>query len=571
VGTTESGTRRAILYARVSTDEQARRGYSMAQQLEALREHAVREGYEIVEEVTDPGQSGASLERPGMDHVRDLVAAERVSVVLAQDRDRFAREPAYHYLLKKEFEERGCKLRALNDHGGDSPEGELTDGILDQLAKYERAKIAERTRRGKLRRAKEGKVVATHTPNYGFEYNEARDNYMVNEEEMQVVRRIFRMVGVEGHSLNSVKKALDREGVPTPKGSRYWGNTFIQRVVIDDVYKPHTFEEVGRLVLPEVASALDPAKCYGVWWFNRRRRIEKQVSQASHDGRRYVRRSTTTGKPREEWIAVPVPDAGIPREWVDTARVAISENAKFSYAGGRFWELSGLMKCSRCSCGMLGNTSTNGSRGKIYHHYRCRTRHLKGKEACSMSKNVRAKEAEHAVWSFVSDLLLNPEALSEGFDEMMRRERAGNHGNPEAEAAVWLEQLADVERKRSSFQDMAAEGLITFDELGTKLAALEETGQTARRELAALEGRTERLRALERDREALLQNYAEMIPEALDALEPEERHRVYNMLRLRTVAFPDGALEVSGALGEELIVCKNETIGSRSRSTWEPG
>src|SRR5919199_6791426 len=104
------GPRKAILYARVSTDEQARSGYSLSQQLEALRGYAVQEGYEVLEEVVDPGQSGASLERPGMDRVRDLVAAGGVSVVLAQDRDRFAREPAYHYLLKREFEERGCSL-----------------------------------------------------------------------------------------------------------------------------------------------------------------------------------------------------------------------------------------------------------------------------------------------------------------------------------------------------------------------------------------------------------------------------------------------------------------------------
>jgi DNA invertase Pin-like site-specific DNA recombinase len=62
--------------------------------------------------------------------VRDLVAGD-VAVVLAQDRDRFAREPAYHYLLKKEFEEHGTTIRALNDRGDGSPEGELTDGIID--------------------------------------------------------------------------------------------------------------------------------------------------------------------------------------------------------------------------------------------------------------------------------------------------------------------------------------------------------------------------------------------------------------------------------------------------------
>src|SRR3712207_9205690 len=83
-------------------------------------------------------------------------------------------EPAYLYLLRREFEEYGTKIRALNDRGDDSPEGELTDSILDQLAKYERAKIAERTRRGKLRKAREGKVV-TPTPKFGFRLNEPGD------------------------------------------------------------------------------------------------------------------------------------------------------------------------------------------------------------------------------------------------------------------------------------------------------------------------------------------------------------------------------------------------------------
>ncbi len=109
-----------------------------------------------------------------MDRVRDLVAAGGVSVVLAQDRDRFAREPAYHYRLQREFAEHGCELRSLNDRGDGSPEGELTDGILDQLAKYERAKLAERTRRGKLRRAREGKIIPVNRPNYGFKLNAAR-------------------------------------------------------------------------------------------------------------------------------------------------------------------------------------------------------------------------------------------------------------------------------------------------------------------------------------------------------------------------------------------------------------
>src|SRR5918995_513331 len=245
-----SGPRRAILYARVSTDEQARRGFSLAQQLEALREYASREGYEVLEEVMDPGQSGATLERPGMDRVRDLVATGDVSIVLAQDRDRYAREPAHHYLLREEFKEHGCKLKALNDRGDDSPEGELMDGVFDQFAKFERAKTRERTRRGKLHKAQQGKIVAGHRPHYGFKYNAIKDNYVIDPNEMSVVRRIFYMVGVAGRSLRSVRKTLEAEGVPTPGGARYWTQVFIRSAIFDDVYRPYAYEEVEKLVTP---------------------------------------------------------------------------------------------------------------------------------------------------------------------------------------------------------------------------------------------------------------------------------------------------------------------------------
>ena len=108
------GHRKGILYVRVSTEEQASKGFSLAQQMEALREYAEAEGYEVIEEVADPAQSGASLERPGMDRVRDLVAAGGILALLAQDRDRSARKPAYNYLLQEEFAEYGCELKALN-------------------------------------------------------------------------------------------------------------------------------------------------------------------------------------------------------------------------------------------------------------------------------------------------------------------------------------------------------------------------------------------------------------------------------------------------------------------------
>ena len=257
------GPRRAILYARVSTDEQARTGYSLAQQLEALREYASRERLQVLEEVSDPGQSGASLERPGIDRVRALVAAGGVSMVVAQDRDRFAREPAYLYLLREEFALRGCGLKSLNDRGDETPEGQLTDGIIDQIARFERLKTAERTRRGKLQRAREGKIIPTRMVNYGFALNDARTNYVVDEEKMRTVRRVVRMAA-EGTPVHGIKRVLDDEGVPTPSGGPYWHCGAIEAFITDDVYKPHTFEEIAELVAPQVAAGLEKDRLYGI-------------------------------------------------------------------------------------------------------------------------------------------------------------------------------------------------------------------------------------------------------------------------------------------------------------------
>jgi site-specific DNA recombinase len=471
------GPKRAILYARVSTDEQARSGYSLAQLLEALREYAASEGYEVLEEVQDPGQSGASLERPGMDHVRDLVAAGGVSMVLAQDRDRFAREPAYHYLLRREFEEHGTKVRALNDRGDESPEGELTDGILDQLAKYERAKTAERTRRGKLRKARQGKIVAGRRPNFGFRFNNARDAYVVDQEKMHVVRGIFEMAA-EGTSVHGIKRALDQQGIPTPSGRPYWHWRAIHSFIMDDVYKPHSYQEVKELVSAEVAEQLESGKPYGIWWYNRQRVVRKQVAESGPNGRTYRKRGKYSIKDRCEWIAVPVPAGGIPQEVVEAARQTVLDYRPTSKAAGRFWELSGaIMRCALCGRAMnpqkTGYTKRSGEKGHVF-YYRCPRAYGYDGE-CSHRKNHRADNLEPAVWNHISDLLSDPGRLRVGLDQLIEEERSRMHGDPERETKVWLDKLAEVDHMRSAFQDMTAEGLISFNELHAKLASLEET------------------------------------------------------------------------------------------------
>ena len=482
------GPRRAILYARVSTDEQARSGYSLAQQIEALRGYAQREGYEVLEEVTDPGWSGAYLDRPGLDHVRDLVQSGSVDVVLAQDRDRFAREPAYHYLLKREFDENSCRLKALNDRGDDSPEGELTDGILDQLSRYERAKTAERSRRGKLRRAHEGKVIAGTRCPYGFAYNDGRDNFVVVPERMAVVERIFEMLGTEGATLYAVQHKLKRMGMPSPTGNVLWSYPTLRGMVLDDVYRSHTYQEIADLVSPDVAGRLEPERTYGIWWFNRRRGEMRKVAEVGPDGQRVYRKRSSRWKPRSEWVAVPIPDAGIPREWVDAARRAIKDNKRPSNARRRFWPLSGgVLRCPTCSCAMSPHTvSPGGKSNRFYYYYRC-AKHMKDShDGCSNYRHYRAEELEEEVWTEIRDLLRDPDRLRAGMDTAIEMHRSALRGDPKREAKAWLDKLAEADRKRARYQEMAAEELITLDELRGKLIDLEDVRATAERELEDL-------------------------------------------------------------------------------------
>jgi site-specific DNA recombinase len=540
------GPKQAILYARVSTDEQARSGYSLAQQIERLRDYAADEGCEVLEEVTDAGYSGASLQRPGMDRVRSLVQDGGVSVILAQDRDRFAREPAYVYLLREEFSEHGCKLRSLNDRGDNSPEGELTDGILDQLAKFERAKMMERTRRGKQRKAREGRITTTRAA-FGFDYNATRDGYVVNLDQIEVMRRIFYMAGVEKTTIYAIKQDLERRGVRTPSGKANWDHNFIRGLLLNDLYKPHTFEEIRQIVSPELAARLDPEARYGVWWSGRKAFERKLVSKNGPEGRRYKYSYKVKERALKDRIGVPVPDSSIPREWVDAARETLKHNRRPARAGDREWELSGgLLRCAECGRAMSARTFSKPKIERTYLYYVCVAGAYHKRETCSARKHHKAEEVETRIWDVVSSVLKDPKRLRAGLDHMIEQESLGTCGDPATETERWLEEISEVGRKRTRYQEMAAERLINFEELRARLAALEDTRKTAERELRTLQHRTERLAQLERDRDSLLESYTGVLPEAIDALKSEERHRVYRMIGMKAHLAPNGSFELSG-------------------------
>jgi hypothetical protein len=142
---------------------------------------------------------------------------------------------------------------------------------------------------------------------------------------------------------------------------------------------------------------------------------------------------------------------------------------------------------------------------------------------------------------------------------MIELEKRGAHADPKRQAKAWLDKLAEAEAERRGYLRLAARGSITDRELDEALAELKETRSTAEHELATLQNHQEAIEALERDRNALLEHYAAIAPEALGSLTPEEHHHLYRMLRLEVVR-PDTNLEVSRVFGEGVSLRYREPV-----------
>jgi site-specific DNA recombinase len=545
---------RAILYARVSTEEQ-KNGYSIADQLRTLRDHAKRQELEVVEECVDDGYPGSDPDRPGLMRAMELAERGLIEEIVATKRDRLFRSRLYRLLMDRDLEEYGVSLVALNDTGN-----RIGDGVQDDFAEYEREQITQRTASGRREKARQGKVIAGRLPDYGYRYGPSRDSYEVVEEEMTIVRRILYHFA-SGGSVWGIVRALDAEGVPAPGGKR-WQRTFVRQCVFDDCYRPHSAQDLANLdVSPDVLSRLDSKASYGVWWYNRRgvRTVRVQGPHGPRKSRR-VRE-----KPRPEWIPVPVPPSGAPRETVDAARAALSGNEKYSKNAGREWPLSGgILRCPHCGRALIAVTAKkaqkDGSR-KPHYYYRCATRRQRGPEACAFGRTPSADKTEEEVWAAVRSTLLDPERLRRMLEAHQESQRRLS-GDPAVEAKRLAGVIAECDRKRAKNQEMFRADAMTLEELRDALASLATTREEAEEALRGAEERRRTAADAEAEGEALIRRYEGIAAEDLDALGGDARREVYNQLGVSVIAAPsrnEPLRIVFGALGGDAVCHRDRT------------
>jgi site-specific DNA recombinase len=429
-------------------------------------------------------------------------------------------------VLDLEAERRGCKWVALDDWGDDSHEGQLLKFIKGWMAKGERSKTAERMQRGKRQRAREGKIVPAGKSPLGYEYVDGA--YRIDEANMVLVRRIFSLAA-GGESLWRIKKTFESEGILTPgstyKGpSRYWNVNTIRGIIKRDEYLAHGPEDIQGLVsagqlTATVAATLKPNRNYGISWYNR----YHTVGTAN-------KRRKGEEKPQSEWIAVPVPDAGIPREHVEKARANL-KGERAPRADNRFWELSGHIFCK---CGVRLVARVTHKNRHSYPYYVC-SRYVR--DGCEYGKWMRADKLEPEVYWALRNI--QPQDLKAQIQTLIDRERP-----PEAEIKAAHAVLEDVAQQRVKFQTMAARDLITLEELEVHLDGLDKRRRAAQGQIETLQNTSERmdkLRQMQRNPILTVMGQTEQM-----------RQDYYDDLELR-VEIDKGDVKICGVFGSQKV------------------
>jgi site-specific DNA recombinase len=234
--------RMAAIYTRVSSEQQ-REQHTIASQTAALIEFATPRELEVPKAwiFEDEGYSGSTLERPGLERVRDLAAEGQIQAVLVYAPDRLSRKYAYQVLLIEELARHGVETIFLNAPQRATAEDQLLVQFQGMIAEYERAQILERSRRGKRHRARAGEISVLSGAPYGYRYvrksDDAPASYAVIEAEAQVVQQVYDLYTVSGLSIGAITRWLNAEGIATRKAGACWERSTVWAMLRNPAYR----------------------------------------------------------------------------------------------------------------------------------------------------------------------------------------------------------------------------------------------------------------------------------------------------------------------------------------------
>src|SRR3954467_5535239 len=532
--------RMAAIYARVSSEQQ-REENTIASQTAALIEFAQSHDLEVPREwvFEDEGYSGATLERPGLERVRDLAAEGQIQVVLAYSPDRLSRKYAYQILLIEEFARHGVETRFVKSPQGDSAKDQLLVQFQGMIAEYERAQILERSRRGKRHRAQLGEVSVMSNAPYGYRYirktDEAPAAYIIDETEARVVQHVYEMYTVEGLSIGEITRQLNLEAIPTRKASR-WERSVVWALLRNPAY--HGLACFGKTRASARTRVMRP---------QRRRGVTSPSTTAGHE------------RAREEWIEIPVPALVTEESFARAQELLYHNKIRSRRRTIAASVVQGLVSCAKCGYA-FSRTSTQTSARKI-HYYKCigsdSWRKLGG-PVCDNGLFIRQELLDQIVWAEVIRLLEDPTLIQQELD---RRLVAARASDPTRKREQSLQrELTHVGKGVERLLNAYQEGLLSIEQLRERMPVLRQRQQALGAELQAIADQTNDRAAFLRLAETL-SAFLARLRTAAETLSVIERQKIVRLL-VKDILVSEDTITIRHSIPIPSGPSQNEESGS---------
>jgi len=386
---------RVAVYVRVSTVHQVHH-QTIEQQLERLRTYVHEQGLDLSEQLIfrDDGYSGARLNRPGLDGVRDAVRERSIDRLLLTDPDRLARNYVHQMLLLEEFEQHGCKVEFLDRPMSQDPHDQLLLQIRGAVAEYERTLITERMRRGRLAKLRAGVLLPWTRSPYGYRPHPDRprdpNGVTLEPAEAAVVAEIFARYLEPGASLFKVARILRASQICSPTGKPAWGLASIRGILSNPVYSGQVYAGRMRYRSPNV------------------RRSATHPIGRSHDSGSLV--------PSQEWIPVTTVPAIVTQTQFDQAQSKLAKNRSFASRNNTAhpYLLRALVSCGHCLLACIGRTLVHSP----WSYYVCSGKYktkASGRRHCP-SRFTPAGQLDELVWQDLCEVLSHPDELARALE-----------------------------------------------------------------------------------------------------------------------------------------------------------
>lgn len=451
-------TTQVALYARVSSEQQ-NEARTIESQIADLRARIAATGANLPAELefVDTGYSGATLIRPALERLRDVVAAGGIDQLYVHCPDRLARNYAHQVLLLEEFLRAGVEVVFLNREVGQTPEDQLLLQVQGMIAEYERAKILERSRRGKRHGAQVGKVSVLGGAPYGYRYVTKQEgageaSFEIVWEEARVVRQVFEWVGRDRCTIGEIRRRLEAAQERTRTGKTVWDRATIGGMLKNPAYKGEA--AFGKTAIEPLRPRLRA---------QRGRPLQPKHAYSHHD------------LPPEQWMSIPVP-ALVDAALFDAVQEQLQENrqrARVPQRGAKYL-LQGLIVCACCGYAYYGKALSPSARKyheRSYAYYRCigsDAYRFGGVRLC-WNKQLRTDLVEEAVWEEVCRLLEHPERLEQEY----RRRLVQEEQTPD-ELSRLEARMGRLQQGIGRLIDSYAEGLIDKAEFEPRIARMRE-------------------------------------------------------------------------------------------------